>query len=69
MIQHYSTAVAVAGALWTLLSVINGAMKDSPTKTVMGKVLDVLSYIARKDASGSVKAPFTGSKPAPEVKP
>lgn len=60
--QHYEGFVAVCGALWTLISVINGLVGSPQVKSVLGKVLDALAFIARRDAVGSVKAPFTASK-------
>jgi hypothetical protein len=60
--QHYEGLVAIAGALWTALSVVNGMITNPTAKSAMGKALDALSYVARKDAHASVKAPFTLSK-------
>lgn len=62
--DNAAALVAAAGALYTLLSVINGMMKDSPAKTIMGDVLDILSYISRLDAAGSVKLPGRRSSSA-----
>jgi len=59
---HWSEVTATAGALWTLLSIINGAIKSPEAKTWIGKILDGLSYIKRAEAPGSVKVPFKLSK-------
>ncbi len=62
MQHHAEGIVALLGALWTLLSVINGALTSPEAKSAWHKLVDGVSYIARKDAMGSVKAPFTLSK-------
>ncbi len=60
--QNYQALIAVAGALWTLLSIINGMIKSPEAKHIIGVVLDGLSYIKRADAPGSIKLPFQMSK-------
>lgn len=61
VIAHQAELAAGAGALYTLLSVINGLIHSPKANTFLGDVLDVISYISRKGAAGSVKAPFTRS--------
>jgi hypothetical protein len=62
-LQHHAEGVvAVLGAVWTLISVVNGMLNNPEVKTAWGKLLDAVSYIARKDAHGSVKVPFVLSK-------
>ncbi len=62
-VQHHAEGIVAAiGALWTLLSVINGMLHNPEVKTAWGKLVDAASYISRKNAVGSVKAPFTMSK-------
>lgn len=62
---HLALIVSLAGASWTLLSVVNGAVQAPRAKTWIGYALDVLSYIKRAGADGSVKLPFTKSCPKP----
>ena len=50
--------IAALGALYTLLSVINGLVKSPKAKSFIGLVLDGISFISRADAEGSVKVPF-----------
>lgn len=66
--KDWPTIIAVSGAVYTLLSVINGKLPNSPAKTIIGDVLDVLSYISRADASGSIKLPGTRSEDPGVVK-
>lgn len=61
VIAHRAELATGAGALYTLLSVINGLIHSPKANTFLGDVLDVISYISRKGAAGSVKAPFTRS--------
>jgi hypothetical protein len=61
--DHGQTITTIAGALWTIVSVINGAVKNPEAKSWLGKLLDGLSYIKRADAPGSVKLPFAMSMP------
>lgn len=60
---NWQTVVALAGALWTIFSFVNGLVKNPEAKSFLGKLLDLLSYIKRADAPGSVKLPFTRSAP------
>lgn len=62
--QHYQALIALAGALWTLLSVINGMIASPEAKSIIGKIMDALSYIKRAGSEGSVKMPLTLSKKA-----
>lgn len=55
--------VALVPSLYALLSAINGMIKSPTAKTVIGDILDVLSYTPRGDAPGSVKLPFRRSVP------
>lgn len=60
--QHVEGIVALLGALWTLISVINGFLHKPEVMSAWGKLLDAFSYISRKNAAGSVKLPLTASK-------
>ena len=66
--SHWATIVSIAGAAYTLLSVINGLIQNPEAKSVLGKLIDGLSFLSRASAPGTVKSPLTLSK-APEVKP
>ncbi len=71
---NWPAIVSAAGAAYTLLSVINGLIQEPKAKSVLGKLLDGLSFLSRAAAPGTVKAPMTLSKPAdavvpPEVQP
>lgn len=61
--QNWPTVVSIAGALYTLLSIINGLIQNPVAKSWMGKALDGLSFLSRASAPGTVKAPLTMSKP------
>ena len=63
IVANWSTIVAVAGALYTLLSVINGLVQSPKAKSFLGVMLDGLSFISRAQSPGSIKAPLTLSKP------
>ena len=63
---NWATITAIAGALFTLFSVIYCLVQNPAAKSVIGKVIDGLSFISRAQAPGSIKAPFTMSKP-PEL--
>lgn len=67
--DNYPTLIAAAGALWTLLSILNGMIKNPVAKTWIGKIMDGLSYVCRGQAVGSVKPPFTLSRSTPNPKP
>lgn len=58
---HWAQVAAFLAATYGLLTAINGAMKDSPTKTKFGKFLDSISFLARDDAMGTFKAPGKSS--------
>lgn len=60
---HWPAVVSVAGALYTLLSIINGLVQNPEAKSFIGTVIDGLSFISRAQAPGSIKAPLTLSKP------
>lgn len=67
--SHLPLIISVAGALYTLLSIVNGAIQAPRAKTWIGYVLDALSYIKRAGADGSVKLPFTKSCPKDALPP
>jgi hypothetical protein len=53
---------SISGALWTLLSVINGLVQDPEAKSFIGKLIDFFAFLSRAQAPGTVKAPFMLSK-------
>ncbi len=63
--QNYQALLAAAGALYTLLSIINGLIKNPEAHGFFAKLLDGLSFIQRATASGSVKLPLMMSRRAP----
>jgi hypothetical protein len=65
--QNWQTVTTFAGALYTLLSVINGLVQNPEAKSVLGKIIDGLSFLSRASAPGTVKAPFTMSKAPDKV--
>jgi hypothetical protein len=60
--QNWPVVVSISGALYTLLSIINGLIQNPEAKSILGKVLDGLSFLSRASAPGTVKAPLTMSK-------
>jgi hypothetical protein len=60
--QNYQGILAALGALYTLLSVINGLIKNPEANGFLEKVLDGISFITRQGAEGSVKRPFSYSR-------
>lgn len=61
--SNWPTILNIVGATITLLSIINGMIKSPVAKNWVTKIIDALSFIARAGAQGSVKAPFTLSRP------
>jgi hypothetical protein len=64
---NWATITTIAGLLYTLFSVINGLVQNPEAKSFLGKLIDGLSFISRAQAPGSIKAPFTMSKPLEQI--
>jgi hypothetical protein len=60
---HWTAVTTVAGAAWTFVSVVNGLIKNPEANNLFEDFLDVLSYIKRANAPGSLKFPFQRSVP------
>lgn len=69
----YDEFAKALGAFITLMSIINGFLKDSETKSWIGKAINFLSLLTRSDAPGTFKPMFStgktkGLKGAPTLK-
>ena len=59
---NYPALLAALTALYTLLSVINGLIKNPEANGFIAKILDGISFIVRQGGVGSVKVPFSRSR-------
>jgi hypothetical protein len=57
IIDHWPDILKVLGALYGVLSVINGFLRNVEAKTVLGAILDAIAFLTRSDAPGTFKLP------------
>lgn len=58
----------IAGLLYAALNLANAVVKGPEAKSVVGKLIDALAFLTRKDADGTLKIPLARSKAGSNAK-